>query len=43
MSDIKLLPCPFCGFKYPEVEAGLNGAKIICPKCGIGTEYIEDE
>lgn len=33
--------CPFCGGRA-EVEAGTDGARIRCSRCGISTDYYED-
>lgn len=41
MSEIKLLPCPFCG---GEVKFGsLLHKWIECTKCGFETEYTDTE
>lgn len=41
MSDIKLLPCPFCGgeAKYMEIRQEFFISKFVtCTKCGIETK-----
>ena len=40
MSEIKLLPCPFCG---EEAVIHVNeGVRIICRKCGTSTKCLVD-
>ena len=40
MSEIKLLPCPFCGGEvyFPTITKTF----IVCKSCGFETEYTED-
>ena len=33
MSDVKLLPCPFCGGEPKAEQKGRNGFRIKCKSC----------
>ena len=43
MSEIKLLPCPFCGNNDRRVgirRMGKKGYKVVCGKCGASGSYV---
>jgi Lar family restriction alleviation protein len=40
VTEIKLLPCPFCGSEAETFEASEDSFSILCTGCGVETPYL---
>ena len=40
VTEIKLLPCPFCGGEAETFEASEDSFSILCTGCGVETPYL---
>ena len=40
VTEIKLLPCPFCGAEAETFEASEDSFSILCTGCGVETPYL---
>jgi Lar family restriction alleviation protein len=41
--SLNLLPCPFCGGKFPSMAIDQNSVDVICIQCGVMMPSCNDE